>query len=611
MKKLLLTIIGSAFTALTANAVQLGEKLLLTARLTGDQEVPGVATPAIGVASFLLNGKQDSLCVDVTYTALSSAITGAHIHAAGPGVNGPVIKDLSTFIKGNTIKTVIYGNDLTAHLKEFLSGQLYINVHTTNHTDGEIRGQIHLETDWSFPAWIDGSQLVPSTTTTAYGLGVFNLSKDSSKIRFNIITTGTSGPLTEARLNYGPKGLNGAVAVSLTSFISGNNVSGIITNPSKALIDSLVAGKVYVDFSTATHTNGTELRGQLWTDKQFLFFDAALNGQQEVPAVLTTGGAVASLRLNAALDTLYYDVVANGLTGAITQAHFHFGPPGVSGGVEVDIMPALQANGFHGKIYGGALTKLLIGKFLTGNIYLNLHTAINPNGEIRGQVYRVARQGYIIDLSGAQQVPPVTTPAVGSGIVSIDRNSDNAHFMIVANGLVGSAIHFHKQIAGQNGNPLFDLLPYWANNAAFGFWKSNNTTAFTLAIADAFQSDSIYVNIHTIANPNGEIRGQVIKSGECFKNIITGIEENKGSTGIALYPNPTSDLLNIAFNLDKQSNVSFEIVDVLGKQVYSENFTAQTGNNLRSVFVNKFKNGLYFVKIQIGTTLTIERFVKN
>jgi hypothetical protein len=49
----------------------------------------------------------------------------------------------------------------------------------------------------------------------------------------------------------------------------------------------------------------------------------------------------------------------------------------------------------------------------------------------------------------------------------------------------------------------------------------------------------------------------------------------------------------------------------LGKQVYSENFIAQTGNNLRSIFVNKLKNGLYFVKIQNGNTQTVERFVKN
>lgn len=615
MKKLLFTIIGSAFTVFTANAVQLGDKLLLAAKLTGDQEVPAVTTPAIGVASFLLNGAHDSLCVTVTFTGLSSAVTGAHIHAGAPGVIGPVIKDLSASVTGNSIQTVIYGTDLSAHFKEYLAGQLYINVHTTNNKDGEIRGQIYLETDWSFVANLNGAQLVPSSSTTAYGLGIFNLSKDSSKIKFNIIAEAVSGPITEVRLNYGPKGVNGGLALSLTSFISGNTASGVINNPSPALIDSLLASKVYVDLSTTLNPNGKEIRGQLLNDKQSLYFKAAFNGQQETPPVSTTGGGIASIKLNASFDTLSYDVVVNGLTGPITAAHIHSGAPGVAGPVEIDLLPAVTGNRISGKLFGAGLTPVLMNKFLTGNIYINIHTTLHPDGEVRGQVYRLARQGYTINLTGSQETPPVSTTAKGSGIVSIDRENDNAHFMIVVNGLIPTGAHFHKQIAGQSGAVIFDLAPYEENGlGAFGYWRaSNSTTPFSVAIANAFDKDSIYANVHTVAYPNGEIRGQAVKRGECFKDIPTGINDENIQTlkGISLYPNPSADLLNIAFTSDKQANASFEIIDVLGKQVYSENFTAQTGNNLRSVFVNKFKNGLYLVKIQIGTTLTIERFVKN
>lgn len=615
MKKLLLTIIGSAFTTLAANAFQLGDRLLLAAKLTGDQEVPAVATPAIGVASFLLNGAHDSLCVTVTFTGLSSAVTGAHIHAGVPGVSGPVIKDLASFITGNSIQTVIYGTDLSTHFKEYMAGQLYINVHTTNHPDGEIRGQIHLETDWSFVANLNGAQLVPPSSTTAYGLGVFNLSKDSSKIKFNIIAEAVSGPITEVRLNYGAPGKNGALALSLTSFISGNTASGVINNPSPALIDSLLSSKVYVDLSTTLHPGGTELRGQLLNDMQSLYFNAVFNGQQETPPVSTTGGGVASIKLNASFDTLSYDIVVNGLTGPITGAHFHSGAPGVAGPVEIDLMPAVTGNRITGKLFGAGLTPVLMNKFLKGDIYANIHTTLHPDGEVRGQIYRLVRQGYTISLNGAQETPPVTTTARGSGIVSIDREGDNAHFMIVVNGLLPTAAHFHKQIAGQSGGVIFDLAPYAMNDlGAFGYWRSSNsTTPFNPGIANAFDKDSIYANAHTVAYPNGEIRGQVIKRGECFKDIPTGINEDPISAvkGVTLYPNPSSDLINIAFHSDKQANVSFEIVDVLGKQVYTENFIAQNGSNLRSVFVNKLKNGLYLVKIQIGTTLTIERFVKN
>lgn len=613
MKKLLLTIIGSAFTIISANAVGLGDKLLLTAKLTGAQEVPAVVTNAQGVASFLLNKTQDSLCVSVTVTGLSGVITGAHIHTGAVGVNGGVLTDLSTKVIGNSIQTVIYGNDLSLHLKEYLSGQLYINVHTVTNPNGEIRGQIMLETDWSFVSKLDGAQVVPSTSTAAYGLGVFNLSKDSSKLKYAVVVQGLTGALTGAHLSYGAAGKNGAVAADLTGAIVGNLITGVINNPTPALIDSLTKSKIHFDLSTTVHPAGTELRGQLINDSKYLYFSAPMNGQQEVPAVNTLGVGIASIKVNASLDTLWYDIVTSGLSGGITGAHFHAGAPGVSGGVEVDILSSLVGTRLSGAIIGSPLNKPFIGKLLRGELYLNLHTALNANGEIRGQVYRSARQGYTINLNGNQEVPVITTGAKGTGIVSIDAFNESAHYMIVVDGLAPTAIHFHKQVAGQNGGVIYDLLPSLKNNGAFGYWKATDGSPFTTAIANAFNSDSIYANVHTAVNLNGEIRGQVIKRGECFKDIPTGIADVKPDAvnGIVLYPNPSSDLINISFNSTIQSTVSFEIVDVLGKQVYTENFTAQVGNNLHSFFINKLKNGLYFVKIQNENGQTIERFVKK
>jgi hypothetical protein len=613
MKKLLFTIITSAFTVYTASALRLGDKLLLTAKLTGDQEVPAVSTPALGVASFLLNGTHDTLCVSATVTGLSSAITGAHLHLGAPGVSGPVIKDLSTVVVGNTIKTFIYGTDLSTHLKEYLSGQLYINVHTVNHVDGEIRGQISLETDWSFISKLDGGQLVPISNTTAYGLGVFNLSKDSSKIQYIVVSDGTSGVLTQARLNYGAKGKNGAMVLDLSAGIVGNVVGGIIAFPSPALIDSLKSGKVYVDLGTASHPNGTEIRGQLINENKYLYFDAVLNGQQETPAVLVQAVGVASLKINASLDTVWYDVVATGLSGTITAAHFHLGAPGVAGAAIINILPGLVANRITGIITGSTLNTSFLAQLLRGEIYVNLHTVLNPNGEIRGQVYRTVRQGYTINLNGQQETPPVTTNAKGTGIVSVDRDGNNAHFMVLADGLVPTAAHFHKQVAGQSGGVIFNLVPYLKNGGAFGYWRfSDPVTPFTKTFANEFDTDSIYANFHTTLNVNGEIRGQVIKRGECFNDVPTGIAENKQTNNsIVLYPNPSSDMLNVNFNSDATSKVSFEIIDVLGKQIYTENFTAQAGNNLHTVSVNNLKTGLYFIKIQNDKSQTIERFIKN
>lgn len=492
MKKLLFTIFG-AVTLFSATAQHLNDRLLLTAKLTGDQESPAVTTDAVGIASLLLNGNHDSLCLNITVTGMSGAITGAMIHSGEPGTNGAVVKDLTASVKGNTIKTVITGADLSTHLKEYLSGKLYINIHTNAHANGEIRGQIYLETDWSFTASLNGSELVPVSSTTAYGLGVFNLSKDSSKILYTVVLQNISGPLTQARLNFGAKGLNGSLAVDLTPAIKGNAIAGVINNPAANLIDSLIAGKIYIDLSTATNTSGKELRGQLSSSLNFLYFDAFLNGLQEVPTVPTAAVAVASIKLSPAMDTVWYDIVSTGLSGVITDAHFHLGAPGIAGGAVVNIGTGISGNKVSGKIFGSSLTADFIKNLLKGDLYVNLHTALNPNGEIRGQVYRLARQGYVASLEGAQQVPPVVTKANGEGIVSISRDGDNAHFMIVTDSITATMIHFHKQVAGQNGGVIFDLMPYYMNNRAFGFWKATNTSPFTTAIANVFFKDSVYI----------------------------------------------------------------------------------------------------------------------
>jgi hypothetical protein len=611
MKKLLLTIIGSAFSVLAANAAQWGDKLLLTAKLTGSQEVPAVSTNGLGVGSFLLNAAHDSLCVNVTFTGLTTAVTGAHIHVGEIGVTGPVIKDLSTVVTGNTIKTIITGTDLSTHLKEYLAGQLYINVHTNAHPEGEIRGQILLETDWTFVSNLDVSQVVPPSTSTGNGLGVFCVSQDSSKIKFTIVIQGASGAITEARLNYGAFGKNGKLALNLTPYISGNAITGIINDTTGALVDSLFASNVYLDLSTALHPSGGEMRGQLIYERKYLYFDANLNGQQQVPVINTTARGVAVLKLNATYDTLWYDIVSNGLTGAITGANLHVGNPGSTGNIAVNIIGGLVGNRIKGTVAGTNLTKSLIRNLLKGQLYINLQTLANATGEIRGQINRAVRQGYVLNLTGAQQNPPVSTLAQGSGIVSIGKDT-SVHFMILVNGLQATGINFHNQIAGQNGNSIFNLMPYYVNNGAFGYWKVTDSVPFTANFSNAFYTDSIYANVTTAANPGGEIRGQFTKNGECYKDSETGIKNNKHAVNsISLYPNPSADILNISFNSAQQSKVNLMVVDVLGKQVYAENYTAQGGSNLRSIHVGNLKSGFYFVKIQNENGQTVERFIKE
>ncbi|MGH9261132.1 MAG: CHRD domain-containing protein [Acidimicrobiales bacterium] len=120
--------------------------------MSGDEEVGPVDTNARGVATFKL--REEGLAFKVNVANIEDVIF-AHIHCAAVGVNGPIGVTLfhggpvtvnGTLAQG-TITAPDPGNacgwsDLDAVVAALESGDAYVNVHTTAHPAGEIRGQV-------------------------------------------------------------------------------------------------------------------------------------------------------------------------------------------------------------------------------------------------------------------------------------------------------------------------------------------------------------------------------------------------------------------------------------------------------------------------------------
>ena len=106
---------------------------------------------------------------------------------------------------------------------------------------------------------------------------------------------------------------------------------------------------------------------------------ATLDGKSEVPANASTGTGTADIDYDAATRKLSY----SGLSGPATAAHFH-GPaePGKNAGVAVAI-PNATSSPAEGS---ATLTDAQAADLMAGKYYVNVHTAANPGGEIRGQV---------------------------------------------------------------------------------------------------------------------------------------------------------------------------------------------------------------------------------
>ncbi len=112
-------------------------------------------------------------------------------------------------------------------------------------------------------------------------------------------------------------------------------------------------------------------------------FTSKLSGEAETPPVTTMGTGTLEGTYTPATKLLKWKVVYSGLSGAVTAAHFH-GPaiPGQNAGV------ALPLNGkLDSPLEGEAtLTEAQAAQVTAGRWYINLHTAANPKGEVRGQL---------------------------------------------------------------------------------------------------------------------------------------------------------------------------------------------------------------------------------
>ena len=109
----------------------------ITATLTGAQEVPPVTTKATGTAMITISGDR---AVSGTLTTTGVDATAAHIHEAPAGKSGPVVIPLE--MKGDTYTVPANAKLTDAQFASFKAGNLYVNVHSAAHPDGEMRGQL-------------------------------------------------------------------------------------------------------------------------------------------------------------------------------------------------------------------------------------------------------------------------------------------------------------------------------------------------------------------------------------------------------------------------------------------------------------------------------------
>lgn len=144
-----ITLLAAAFVVValagTASATKIGEhggKPFSTA-LTGAAEAPGPGDPdGSGNALITLNQGQGEVCFELEVADIALPATGAHIHRAPAGSPGPIVVPLAPPGADGTSSGCVDADP--ALIKEIRQSPeaFYVNVHTTEHPPGAVRGQL-------------------------------------------------------------------------------------------------------------------------------------------------------------------------------------------------------------------------------------------------------------------------------------------------------------------------------------------------------------------------------------------------------------------------------------------------------------------------------------
>ena len=216
---------------------------------------------------------------------------------------------------------------------------------------------------------------VATVTSTATG----------ASVAWQLTFTGLTGAASAAHIHMGSRGQPGGVVVALCGPCE-SPASGT-ANVDATVLSALQTGGAYTNVHTNTNKAG-EIRGQV---NVVAAVTTNLNSRQEVPkpkgnvkraratftATVTTSGAT---------GTMGWRLTFSGLTGRADAAHIHLGRPGKAGPVAVALCGPCR-NGMRRSV---ELRPAVLAALQAGRAYVNVHTARNPAGEVRGQIAAVA-----------------------------------------------------------------------------------------------------------------------------------------------------------------------------------------------------------------------------
>jgi CHRD domain-containing protein len=236
---------------------------------------------------------------------------------------------------------------------------------------------------------LSSAQEVPTPTGDVGGArGTFSAtvtkSATGATVTWELTFSGLTGPVNAAHIHTGARGVAGPVVVPLCGPCE-SPVSGT-ASVDASVLSAIQTGQAYVNVHTPTNKAG-EIRGQLAATAAVT---TALAARQEVPKPKgnvrrARGTFTATVTKSGTTGRITWRLTFSRLTGPAAAAHIHLGARGKAGPVAVTLCGPCRS----GVRKSATLSASVLTALESGRAYVNIHTARNPAGEIRGQIRAV------------------------------------------------------------------------------------------------------------------------------------------------------------------------------------------------------------------------------
>ncbi|MFB3131045.1 MAG: CHRD domain-containing protein, partial [Rhodothermales bacterium] len=581
--------------------------------LSGAGVVPPVETRATGRVDASLDGNR--LTFSGAFSRLKAAVVGEAgvlVQRGLAGQNGdllfPLNVDLGLDMRSGTLSS--QSNTFTLSNEEvnaLFTRQMYINVITEALPGGEIRGQLLPDgADEIFRAVFSGRAAVPANLSGALGGVVAERFGDLLVVSgaFNGLESTFVRGGSGARLNQGFIGANGEFVRVLNVDLDDDRRGGTIEQADNLLlltieeIQLLESELLYIVIRTNNAREG-EIRGQLLPLTKRTF-EATLSGSNEVPPVQSAGAGGLIATLEGA--TLTLGGTLNGLTSGVdltlrNGANVHEGAPNENGEIIIDLLPLLASDRRSGMFLTGSnqftLSPPQLAALFDGQLYVNIHTDDDPEGEVRGQ------------LLSSPNVPPISSSISSpEDSATIDLSGDpTTPFMVrwrTAPDPNGNTTYYRWQLARTSG---FGGMVYESDLTT----ETELTTTFgalgTAMTAAGISTNSTVTLYHRVVSTDGALAplgpaSQLIVT----RGLLTALEEAAVPEHFAVrgnYPNPFNPVTTVHVDLPQAARVQVEVYDVLGRRVLTMPAQHLEAGARRALTVDadRLTSGLYLYRV--------------